>query len=107
MGDLVNLRQVRKRKQRDEKAQKADQNRAKHGRDRHERTLTDLEQSKARKDHEGHQRVGASDEAAVDVTADVKTDLEAEVVELDQGSAKGPGNNVVSIFAPDATTPDK
>ena len=56
MGDLVNLRQVRKRKQRNEKAKKADENRVLHGRTRHERDLNDARKQSARKHLDGHRR---------------------------------------------------
>ncbi|AXO16985.1 DUF4169 family protein [Thalassospira indica] len=82
MGDLVNLRQARKRKQRDEKTRKADQNRALHGRTRGERTLTEQERKNADKQHDGHKR---------------EKTTAAEDVEHTEGT----GNNVVSIFAPD------
>ncbi|WP_417846349.1 DUF4169 family protein [Thalassospira povalilytica] len=56
MGDLVNLRQVRKRKQRSEKAKKADENRVLHGRTRHERDLNDARKQSAGKHLDGHRR---------------------------------------------------
>ncbi|PKR49119.1 DUF4169 family protein [Thalassospira povalilytica] len=56
MGDLVNLRQVRKRKQRNEKAKKADENRVLHGRTRHERDLNDARKQSAGKHLDGHRR---------------------------------------------------
>ena len=40
MGDVVNLRQVRKAKSRDEKDAQAAENRIRHGQTKHERTLT-------------------------------------------------------------------
>ena len=56
MGDLVNLRQVRKRKQRSEKAKKADEKRVLHGRTRHERDLNDARKQSAGKHLDGHRR---------------------------------------------------
>jgi len=82
MGDLVNLRQVRKRKQRDEKTRKAEQNRALHGRTRGERTLTEQERKNADKQHDGHKR-------------------EKPTTFEDGETAEGSESNVVSIFAPD------
>ena len=82
MGDLVNLRQARKRKQRDEKARKADQNRLLHGRTRGERTLTEHERQNADKLHDGHKRekpTGGEEDQAPELSE----------------------NNVVSIFASD------
>ena len=40
MGDVVNLRQVRKAKSRDEKDAQAAENRIRHGQTKHERTLS-------------------------------------------------------------------
>ena len=82
MGDLVNLRQARKRKQRDEKARKADQNRLLHGRTRGERTLTEHERQNAAKQHDGHKR---------EKPTSGEEDQSPELSE----------NNVVSIFASD------
>lgn len=92
MGDLVNLRQARKQKQRDEKARKADQNRALHGRTRGERKLTDQERQNADKHHDGHKRVDVAD--ASDTPSEKSTGEKNVSVER----AK---NNVVSIFGPD------
>ncbi|NIY76392.1 DUF4169 family protein [Thalassospira sp. HF15] len=92
MGDLVNLRQARKQKQRDEKARKADQNRALHGRTRGERSLTDQERKNADKQHDGHKRVDVAD--ASDPAAEKSTGEET-------ASAERVENNVVSIFAPE------
>jgi hypothetical protein len=56
MGDLVNLRQARKRKQRDQKAKKAEENRVLHGRTRYERDLSAARNRAAEKHLDAHQR---------------------------------------------------
>ncbi|KJE36574.1 hypothetical protein UF64_02455 [Thalassospira sp. HJ] len=98
MGDLVNLRQARKRKQRDEKSRKADQNRALHGRTRGERQLSDHERKNADKQLDGHKRVDTAapgaDEAADEVASVAGSDDDAK-------SPDNAKNNVISIFAPD------
>jgi len=60
MGDLVNLRQVRKQKKRSAKERQADANRALHGRTRGERTKKDAEDRKADRQHDGHYRGAVS-----------------------------------------------
>ncbi|MCC9624403.1 DUF4169 family protein [Thalassospira sp. MA62] len=102
MGDLINLRQVRKQKKRDAKAQKADQNRATHGRARHERDLSDAQKAKAQKDHDGHMRNPTpSDDAAA--SHDVPDGPSAP----DQSDKiKSRENNVVSMFG-DPTPSDR
>lgn len=99
MGDLVNLRQARKRKQREEKAKSAEQNRALHGRTRHERTLSDQQRQNAEKQHDGHKRV---DEGAAPLTDDAVTDVVAKAPRT-KGQDK---DNVVSIFAPEPSAID-
>lgn len=103
MGDLVNLRQVRKNKQRDQKAKKADQNRALHGRTRHERTLTDAERKQAEKRLEGHQR---STDDAETRSADIPPETpKADPKSKDQAKSVEDESNVVVIFSADG--PDK
>lgn len=65
MGDIVNLRQMRKRKQRDEKARKAEQNRALHGQTREKRILTEAERRLAEKQLEAHRRSDRNPDAAM------------------------------------------
>lgn len=55
-GKIVNLRQIRKRKARDEKARQGDENAAAHGRSKAERSITDLRAVKAQRDLDGHKR---------------------------------------------------
>lgn len=95
MGDLVNLRQARKRKERDEKAKKADQNRILHGRTRNERVVTDLERKNAAKLHDGHKRDDATNPAAYPKG---KVPDDAGTTEQD--------DNVVPIFSIDVTPND-
>jgi len=56
MAEIVNLRQARKRKARDEKARVAEQNRALHGRSRAEKQRDSLVADKAEKFVAGHRR---------------------------------------------------
>jgi hypothetical protein len=49
MGDVVNLRQFRKTKARDEKEKRAEQNRLSHGRTKAEKSLTSALNEKAEK----------------------------------------------------------
>ncbi len=56
MGEVVNLRLKRKVKARDDKADKAAENRATFGRRKDEKKLTTLLNSKAAKDLDGHKR---------------------------------------------------
>lgn len=56
MGDVVNLRRVRKAKIRDGQAKQADANRLKFGRTKAEKTLTAAEQAIANKTLDGHKR---------------------------------------------------
>tara|TARA_R110000868_G_scaffold8278_1_gene43068 strand:+ start:7791 stop:7979 length:189 start_codon:yes stop_codon:yes gene_type:complete len=46
MGDVINLRQVRKAKARDDKAQQADANRAKFGRTKAQRQADDTQRAR-------------------------------------------------------------
>ncbi|WP_417803909.1 DUF4169 family protein [Thalassospira lucentensis] len=115
MGELVNLRQERKRKERDRKAQKADANRARHGRSRGERSLTDAEHQKSDRHLDAHRISGpdASDAAAKHMSDQVSTDgvpakTTSAATSGDQGDSKATvaapkttrKSNVVSIFAP-------
>ena len=102
MGDLVNLRQARKRKQRDQKAKQADQNRILYGRTRHERVLTDQERKNAQKAHDGHQRVDVKDPSPADGEGEMD---ESEVVPVahDDQKVEPAQSNVVSIFPPNSS----
>jgi hypothetical protein len=63
MAEIINLRQVRKRKRRDEKGRAADENRRVHGRSAAEKTHTRLANELAEKRLEAHrhERPGDSD----------------------------------------------
>ncbi|MFC5387472.1 DUF4169 family protein [Aquamicrobium segne] len=54
MAEIVNLRQFRKRKAREDKAHKATQNRALHGRSKAKRAVDSAEQAKADSFLDGH-----------------------------------------------------
>lgn len=95
MGDLVNLRQVRKRKQRDDKARKADQNRALHGRTRGERTLDDHERKNADKQLDGHKLTDVADGDAQTSSKSSKS------TKGDKTPSKSARDNVVPIFGAD------
>lgn len=97
MGDLVNLRQARKRKQRDEKSRKADQNRALHGRTHGERQLSDHERKTADKQLDGHKRVDAAAPGADEDASEAASVAGSD----DAKSPDNAKNNVISIFAPD------
>jgi hypothetical protein len=56
MGEIVNLKLHRKRKERVAKDEQAAENRAKFGRARNEKKLSGAEQEKAAKDLDGHKR---------------------------------------------------
>jgi hypothetical protein len=56
MGDVVNLRRIRKNKTRDEKSKVADANRLKFGRTKTERELTEATQQLSDRTLDGHQR---------------------------------------------------
>jgi len=107
MGDLVNLRQVRKRKQRDEKSKQAEQNRSLHGRTRHERTLSDAERAQAEKTHDGHRRNAESAKADLSIKDEDETseEIPSDDDVQEPGSDKQAGqkaepdqSKVVSIF---------
>ena len=61
MGDLVNLRQVRKAKVRAAKAETAEANRLEFGRTKGERGATDLARARAEARLDGHRRDEATD----------------------------------------------
>ena len=61
MGDVVNLRQARKQKERAAKEQQAERNRAVHGRPKAERERDDKLAQKAERFIEGHRRDSAPD----------------------------------------------
>lgn len=105
MGDLVNLRQVRKRKQREEKARKADQNRALHGQSGAERSRTAKERTKADKQHDGHKRIndGCSDKPPV---ADDTASASKPDGNQDAALSSDTNNNVVPIFSPEWPSDD-
>ena len=56
MGELVNLRQARKAKARDEKAKAADANRTLHGTPKHLRNLAKARAKKAARDLDAHKK---------------------------------------------------
>ena len=56
MGDVVNLKLHRKRKDRAVKEEQAAENRAKFGRTKAEKALTEAERQKLAKDLDGHKR---------------------------------------------------
>ncbi|ESX10047.1 DUF4169 family protein [Mesorhizobium sp. M0179] len=62
MGEIVNLRQVRKQKVRTEKEKLAGENRALHGRSKAERTRDRLTLDKAEKFVAGHRRERPEDQ---------------------------------------------
>ncbi|AXS41308.1 DUF4169 family protein [Breoghania sp. L-A4] len=53
-AEIINLRQVRKQRQRDSEAASADENRVRHGLTKAERTRQEEEASKRLRDIEGH-----------------------------------------------------
>ncbi len=67
-GDVVNLRQFRKRNARAEKEKQAEQNRISFGRTKAEKSLTDALNAKAEKAHEQGRREPTADRP--DVTKD-------------------------------------
>lgn len=107
MGELVNLRQERKRKERDRKAKKADANRARHGRSRGERSLTDAEHQKSDRHLDAH-RISGPDGATDHASNGVSAKTTSAASGSDQGDSKATvaapkttrKSNVVSIFAP-------
>ena len=56
MAEIVNLRQARKAKARDEKAKAADANRTLHGTPKHLRNLAKARGDKAKRDHDAHKK---------------------------------------------------
>ena len=56
MAEIVNLRQVRKTKARDEKAKAADANRSLHGTPKHLRKLAKARSEKAARDLDAHKK---------------------------------------------------
>ncbi|MEZ5920331.1 MAG: GNAT family N-acetyltransferase [Parvularculaceae bacterium] len=60
MGEIVNLGRIRKKKKSAEKEKQASENRAKFGRTRAEREMTEKEATNARKLHEGHERISSN-----------------------------------------------
>lgn len=58
MAEVINLRQKRKAKSRDEKEKQAEQNRLLHGRTKTEKSLTKAEAERATRAHDGHKRDG-------------------------------------------------
>ena len=61
MADIVNLRQARKQKAREERVRVADQNRALHGRSKVEKERDRLAADKAEKFVSGHRREKSSE----------------------------------------------
>lgn len=62
MGDVINLRQARKRRQRHERAAEAAGNRAKFGRKKHERHADEDARWRLEQHVDGHRRVGDAPE---------------------------------------------
>ncbi|MDN2566160.1 DUF4169 family protein [Aquibium sp. A9E412] len=62
MAEIVNLRQARKRRARDDKARKAAENRAAHGRSRAERERLAAETERQARHLAGHRRDDAAKE---------------------------------------------
>jgi len=62
MADIVNLRQARKAKARDEKSKDADAKRAAHGRTKSEKSLTQAREEKAARDLDAHKVEKPDDE---------------------------------------------
>ncbi|NEU11707.1 DUF4169 family protein [Methylobacterium sp. BTF04] len=58
MAEIINLRQVRKAKERDAKAVKADDNRIAFGRPKKAKTLAEAKKAIEFSRHEGHKLVG-------------------------------------------------
>lgn len=56
MSEIINLRQKRKQQNRDEKRRLADENAAKHGRTKAEKTLQQAQALKAARVLDGHKR---------------------------------------------------
>ncbi|MGE0153394.1 MAG: DUF4169 family protein [Reyranellaceae bacterium] len=56
MGDVINLNQVRKARERQEKARQADANRLRHGRSKAEKLRETAEAEKLRRDLEGKKK---------------------------------------------------
>lgn len=56
MGEIVNLRTVRKRKARDEREKVAERNRTIHGRSKAERDISKAEAASAERRLDGHRR---------------------------------------------------
>ncbi len=56
MGEVVNLRQARKRKARAERERSAEANRLKHGQPKAQKERTRLEEDRARRTHDAHRR---------------------------------------------------
>ena len=56
MGEIVNLREARKRKARADRERTAEANRLKHGQPKSQKERTRLEGVRARRTHEAHRR---------------------------------------------------
>ena len=61
MGDVINLKQFRKAKERAEKKKKAEENRSKHGTSKAERSLKKAREEREDVEHAGH-RLGGEDD---------------------------------------------
>ncbi|GAA0586418.1 DUF4169 family protein [Caenispirillum bisanense] len=59
MAEIINLRDVRKRKAREEKERQAADNRIRYGRTKAEKRLTELENSRSSRELEGKRRADA------------------------------------------------
>ncbi len=66
MAEIVNLRQFRKGKVREQRAAMAEQNRVLHGRSKNEKQRDRLQAEKAERLIEGHRRESTSDTSAQD-----------------------------------------
>ena len=66
MGEIVNLRRMRKRKARDAARQAGDENAARHGRARDDRARETLEREREARRHAGHCREEAEGDGEAD-----------------------------------------
>ncbi|MFH1805048.1 MAG: DUF4169 family protein [Pseudomonadota bacterium] len=86
MADLVNLRQVRKRKARDEKSRQADHNRAVFGRRKSDRDKQQAERDLAARRLDGHLRDVAEIPGDTVAQASGATDTALEMPELTEAA---------------------
>lgn len=69
MAEIVNLRNARKRKARQERQRVAEENRIRHGLPGHERRAAGVERERLAKTHEAHRRQPADDAPPKDAEA--------------------------------------